>query len=98
MKDLVVAAVGDVHASEDRREHLAGAFARLDDAADLDKPAIRALIAQAVKLSDRKITGPAQLIIQSISPKQRPRKPAAKPARATARPTSSFRSLSIRAG
>jgi Icc-related predicted phosphoesterase len=35
MKDLVVAAVGDVHASEDRREHLAGAFARLDDAADL---------------------------------------------------------------
>jgi Icc-related predicted phosphoesterase len=35
MTDLVVAAVGDVHASEDRREHLANAFAQLDAAADL---------------------------------------------------------------
>jgi Icc-related predicted phosphoesterase len=35
MTDLVVAAVGDVHASEDRREHLANAFAQLDADADL---------------------------------------------------------------
>lgn len=60
----------------------------LDDAADLDKPAIRALIAQAVKLSERKITGPAQLIIQSISAKQRPRRPAAKRERTPGRASS----------
>lgn len=55
----------------------------LNDAADLEKPAVRALIAQAVKLAG-KISGPGEMIIQSISPKQRPRKPAA-PKRPAAR-------------
>ncbi|HET8742247.1 MAG TPA: metallophosphoesterase [Gaiella sp.] len=35
MADLTVAAVGDVHASDERREHLTRAFGGLDDQADL---------------------------------------------------------------
>ncbi len=48
----------------------------LEDAADLEKPAIRALIAQAVKLSAKPMNAPAEarLIIKSISAKQRPRR------------------------
>jgi hypothetical protein len=52
--------------------------ARLADAKDLDKPAIRALIDQALELAgfpfDPKAKG--KLVIQSISPKQRSRRPA----------------------
>jgi hypothetical protein len=50
---------------------------RLESPADIDKPEVRALIGQAVKLS--KPLGAAkeaQLIIKSVSPKQRPRRPA----------------------
>jgi hypothetical protein len=48
----------------------------LDDADDLDRPAIRALIAQAVKLSAKPLSAPAEerLIIKSISARQRPRR------------------------
>ncbi len=49
----------------------------LEEAADLDKPAIRRLIAQAVKLSVKPLNAPAEgrLVIKSISAKQRPRRP-----------------------
>ena len=47
---------------------------------DLDKPAVRALMQQAIKRAkwslEKSGTGP--LIIKSISAKQRPRRPAAK--------------------
>jgi hypothetical protein len=48
----------------------------LDDAADLDKPAIRALITQAVKLSAKPLNAAPgkRLIIKSISARQRPRR------------------------
>ena len=50
---------------------------RLESPADIDKPEIRALIAQAVKLSPKPLGAPseARLVIKSISPKQRPRRP-----------------------
>jgi hypothetical protein len=50
---------------------------RLESPADIDKPEIRALIAQAVKPSPKPLGAPGQacLIIKSISPKQRPRRP-----------------------
>ena len=53
---------------------------RLESPADIDKPEIRALIAQAVKLSPKPLGAPgeAHLIIKSISPKQRPRRPVEK--------------------
>jgi hypothetical protein len=53
---------------------------RLTSAADLDKPAIRALIKAAVKGSDVAFGRGARgrLVIKSISPKQRPRRPKAK--------------------
>lgn len=50
----------------------------LEDAEDLDKPAVRALIAHALaraaKPLDRK--NPSRIVIKSISVKQRPRRPA----------------------
>jgi hypothetical protein len=53
---------------------------RLESPADIDKPEIRALIAQAAKLSPKPLGAPgeARLIIKSISPKQRPRRPVEK--------------------
>jgi hypothetical protein len=48
----------------------------LEDATDLDKPAVRALIAQAVKFSGKPLPVQGRLIIKSISKKQRPRRPA----------------------
>jgi hypothetical protein len=49
----------------------------LNDARDLDQPAVRALIAQAIDRSEKPLEGPRRLIIQSISAKQRPRRPRA---------------------
>jgi hypothetical protein len=49
----------------------------LESASDLDKPAIRALIARAVAVSKAKMPSRGgTLIIKSISAKQRPRRPA----------------------
>ena len=50
---------------------------KLASAADLDKPAIRALIKAAVTRSEVPFTRGARgrLVIKSISPKQRPRRP-----------------------
>ncbi|MGH7492881.1 MAG: DUF1801 domain-containing protein [bacterium] len=50
----------------------------LNDAAALDKPAIRALIAHSLKRATKPIdaTNPNRVIIKSISAKQRPRRPA----------------------
>ena len=52
---------------------------RLESPADLDQPAVRALIAQALRLASRPIDPRAKraLVIKSISAKQRPRRPAA---------------------
>lgn len=51
---------------------------RLRAATDLDKPAIRALIAQTIERSEKPLTGPRRLVIKLVSAKQRPRRPAAK--------------------
>jgi hypothetical protein len=53
---------------------------KLKDLALLDSPAVQELIAQALELSENKIdpSQPRRLIIKSISPKQRPRRPASK--------------------
>jgi hypothetical protein len=49
----------------------------LESAADLDTPAIRALIAQAVAVSKTKVPSRGgSLVIKSVSAKQRPRRPA----------------------
>jgi hypothetical protein len=50
---------------------------RLASARDLDKPAIKALIKEAIGRSDVPFSkaGRSKLIIKSISPKQRPRRP-----------------------
>jgi len=50
---------------------------RLQSPADLDKPEIRDFIAQSVKLSPKPFgePGEAQLVIKSVSEKQRPRRP-----------------------
>src|SRR5437868_2006590 len=52
----------------------------LKDAAALDKPAVRTLMAEAVKLADTPINKKSarRLIIKSISAKQRSRRPAGK--------------------
>ena len=48
---------------------------RLDDrAAILETPAVRALIAAAIKFSDEPFTGKPQLVIRAIAKKQRPRR------------------------
>lgn len=49
----------------------------LEDARDLDKPAIHTLIAQALRCAPRPLdpTTPGRTIIKSISAKQRPRRP-----------------------
>jgi hypothetical protein len=53
---------------------------RLDDTAVLDRPAVRALMEQAIELGgtpfDRKT--PGRMVIRAISAKQRPRRPAGK--------------------
>ena len=48
---------------------------RLTGPDDLEQSNIEALIEQAVTNSKKPIDGPRQLIIKSISPKQRPRRP-----------------------
>jgi hypothetical protein len=50
----------------------------LESAADLDKPAIKALMKRALERSAKPINGaaPGRIIIKSISAKQRPRRPA----------------------
>jgi hypothetical protein len=55
----------------------------LESAADLDRPAVKALMAEALDLADPPIPrkGSPPLIIKSISARQRPRRPAARPAR-----------------
>jgi hypothetical protein len=52
----------------------------LETAALLDTPAVQDLIAQAIELSPNPIdpSQPRKLIIKSVSPKQRPRRPSAK--------------------
>jgi len=50
---------------------------RLEDAADLDKPEVKKLIRQAIGLADVPFTR-RQLVIKSVSPKQRRRRPTAK--------------------
>lgn len=51
---------------------------RLENAAVLDRPAVKALMAQAIKRAvvpfDRSV--PGRLVIRSVSAKQRPRRPA----------------------
>ena len=51
---------------------------RLESADDLDTPGVRDLITRALECATRPIdgTGDGRLIIKSISPKQRPRRPA----------------------
>jgi hypothetical protein len=51
---------------------------RLEDEATLDRPAVRALIASALERAPEPWdeTNPGQLVIKSISAKQRPRRPA----------------------
>jgi hypothetical protein len=50
----------------------------LESAADLDKPAVKALMDRAIERSARPISGaaPGRIIIKSISAKQRQRRPA----------------------
>ena len=50
----------------------------LKDAADLDKPAIKALMKHALESSSKPLDkkGPGRIVIKSISSKQRPRRPA----------------------
>ncbi|MFL6231024.1 MAG: hypothetical protein ACJ741_19790 [Pyrinomonadaceae bacterium] len=50
----------------------------LEDATDLDKPAVRALISHALKRADEPFDtkSPRRLVIKSVSAKQRPRRPA----------------------
>jgi len=53
---------------------------QLANAAMIDSPGVQDLIAQALELADTPIdpTQPRRLIVKSISPRQRPRRPAAK--------------------
>jgi hypothetical protein len=50
----------------------------LKEATDLDKPAVRALMAEALKRNAKPLEHalPGRIIIKSISAKQRPRRPA----------------------
>ena len=49
----------------------------LESAADLDKPAVKALMKRALECCDKPMNGnaPGRIIIKSISAKQRPRRP-----------------------
>ncbi|HEX8695703.1 MAG TPA: DUF1801 domain-containing protein [Longimicrobium sp.] len=49
----------------------------LEDAADLDRPQVRELIAQAVARAPQPLDGtrPGRIVIKSVSAKQRPRRP-----------------------
>ena len=49
----------------------------LQSAADLDRPAVRALMAHALKIADPPIpaSGRGRIVIKSVSAKQRPRRP-----------------------
>lgn len=53
----------------------------LDGPQDLDRPAIKALMAEAVRRSDPPFDpkGKRRLVIKSVSARQRPRRPAARP-------------------
>jgi Icc-related predicted phosphoesterase len=64
MTDLVVAAVGDVHASEDRREHLANAFAQLD--------ADAGLVLLAGDLTTHGLAGEAEVLADACRQVDRP--------------------------
>lgn len=48
----------------------------LNDAEDLDDPAVRDLMAHALKRSPTPLAGPGRMVIKSVSAKQRPRRPA----------------------
>jgi hypothetical protein len=48
----------------------------LNDAKDLDNPAIQELMAHALERSKIPLTGPARMVIKSVSENQRPRRPA----------------------
>jgi hypothetical protein len=48
-------------------------FIRLDAAKDLERPAVRALIAQSIAISKPMGDAPGRLVIRSVSAKQRPR-------------------------
>jgi hypothetical protein len=48
----------------------------LNDAEDLDDPAVVELMARALDQSETPLTGPRRLIIKSVSANQRPRRPA----------------------
>lgn len=49
----------------------------LDTPAKLDEPGVKALMAQALKLAGNPIdkAQPGRIVIKSIAPKQRPRRP-----------------------
>jgi hypothetical protein len=49
-------------------------FVRLASARDLERPAVRALIAQSIAISQPMGDAPGRLVIRAISAKQRPRR------------------------
>ncbi len=49
-------------------------FVRIASAQDLERPAVRALVAQSIAISKPMGAGPGRLVIRSVSPKQRPRR------------------------
>ena len=49
-------------------------FVRLESAESLERPGVRALVMAAIELSGPSKTTRGELIIRSVSPKQRPRK------------------------
>jgi hypothetical protein len=55
----------------------------LENAEDLDRPAVQALIACALQRARTPLdgTGPGRIIIKSVSARQRPRRPAKRPGR-----------------
>jgi hypothetical protein len=48
-------------------------FIRVGSAQDLERPAVKALVAQSIAISKPMGDGPGRLVIRSVSPKQRPR-------------------------
>ncbi len=64
---------------DDPAKLLAGAgasnrFIRLESAKDLERPAVRALIAQSIAISKPMGDAPGRLVIRAVSAKQRPRR------------------------
>ncbi len=51
-------------------------FITLEDAAELDLPPVKALMAAALKRAGKRFEGPPRTIIKAVAAKQRPRRPA----------------------